>query len=506
MKKYIFSIVAAAAFVFVGCNQVTPYVPGEKASADAQSIYFPVSSEVGLELDPEANITSHDVVIARKDASNALTVPFIVTVNTEDVFSIPESVSFAAGETQKTFTVNFGKMEIGSTYGFKISVDPALIDPYKIDTLADGSLVIPYYEYEATLIKYVAAEGVFVDDAVIASTWGVDPAIAWTVEYQIAELPSGLRKIRIVNPFNCMASAVDENGIYDGYPYNEEGDFDAANNYHIYLYLNPETGDVTLENSQLGVDWGYGMMGVVNYGDGAVGEYDEEKGVITFDADNQTMAFTMGGDLYNYAGFRLYFSKEAYLTDQEEEEPFEPVNAEISTYEGAYTLVAFDYFESTEVTFDVTISSDEDEDGHYYVIEGIEDATPTWGLFDEDTHQLQIVPNFYLPSLVLDDIEYDTYLIPVTDQPSFVEDKPILLEPDAEGNLVVSSNSAATGFAIYVENPDDEEDAGLYALYTEIEFKKAAAAAEVSAKSMAKREHKKPHLLKKGNFKTAQKK
>lgn len=507
MKKYLFSILAAAAVLFAGCNQTTPYEKGEPGAENPQGFYFPVASEVGLEIDPSANIKSHDVTIARKDASVAATVPFVVTVNTNDVFTIPSSVQFAAGEKEKVFKVEFsGTMEAGQTYGFKLQIDPSLINPYLIDTLADGSSLIPYYEFEATLIKYEDGEGVFVDDNIIAPLFGA-PVPAWTVKYQVATLPSGLLKMRVLNPFNNMATAEDENGIPNGYPYNEDGDFDASGTYNIYMLIDPEAGEATVDNFQIGVDWGYGMMAVSNRGDGAVGVYDTEKGVITFDAADQTLLFLMGGEAYAYAGFRLYLSKDAYLADQEPSEPFEPVDAEISTYEGAYTLVAFDYFAEEEVTFDVTISSDEDEDGHYYVIEGIDNASPTFGLFDDETHQLQIIPNFYLPSYEEEGVVYDTYFIPATAQPSLVENSPILLEPDAEGNIVVSSNSAATGFAIYVENPDDEEDAGAIALYTEIYFEKKAAA-EVSVKSMTKRHHDKHHhlLLKKDKFQIVKKK
>ena len=75
-----------------------------------------------------------------------------------------------------------------------------------------------------------------------------------------------------------------------------------------------------MDNSYLGPDWGYGIMFLQNY-PAAIGAYDAAAGKVTFDQANRTLVFGMGSSLYNYACFRFYESKAAYLNDQPAEAP-----------------------------------------------------------------------------------------------------------------------------------------------------------------------------------------
>lgn len=314
MKKNIAIVLALVAFALISCEKSTPWEPGEPASTK-QFLFFPVAAELQQELDPEAGIKSHDVIIERKDTKSALTVKLNVTENTDKAFDIPASVTFEAGKAQAVITVKFNKMEIGGTYKFGIAADLAALNPYTLDVNAAGNPNVPFYEYEATLIKYENGEGVIVDDAIIASTFGVAPSVAWTAKFQIAQLPSGNYKIRVLSPYCTVATAMDDNGIYDGYPYNAPEDFDASQPYNLSMVIDPVAQEVTMDDYIMGVDWGYGMMGVYNYGGEAVGEFDAEAERIEFSAADKALVFAMGSDLYNYAGFRFYLSKEAYIAD-----------------------------------------------------------------------------------------------------------------------------------------------------------------------------------------------
>ena len=314
MKKNIAIVLALVAFALVGCEKNTPWEPGEPATTK-QFIYFPVAEELAQELDPEAKVTSHDVIIERKDTKSALTVKLNVTENTDKAFDIPASVTFEAGKAQAVITVKFNKMEVGSTYKFAIAADLAALNPYALDLNAAGNPNVPFYVYEATLIKYEDGEGVIVDDAIIASTFGVAPSVAWDAKYQIAELPNGNYKVRVLSPYCTVATAMDDNGIYDGYPYNAPEDFDSSKPYNLSMVIDPVAQEVTMDDYIMGVDWGYGMMGLYNYGGEAVGKFDAKKERILFDAANKSLVFAMGSDLYNYGGFRFYLSKEAYVAD-----------------------------------------------------------------------------------------------------------------------------------------------------------------------------------------------
>jgi len=314
MKKNIAIVLALVAFALISCEKSTPWEPGAPASTK-QFLFFPVAAELQQELDPEANITSHKVVIERKDAKAALTAKIIVRENTDNVFEIPATATFEAGKDTTSILVKFKKMEVGSTYKFAIQLDINELNPYALDVNAAGNPNVPFYEYEATLIKYENGEGVIVDDAIIASTFGVAPSVAWTAKFQIAQLPSGNYKIRVLSPYCTVATAMDDNGIYDGYPYNAPEDFDASQPYNLSMVIDPVAQEVTMDDYIMGVDWGYGMMGVYNYGGEAVGEFDAEAERIEFSAADKALVFAMGSDLYNYAGFRFYLSKEAYVAD-----------------------------------------------------------------------------------------------------------------------------------------------------------------------------------------------
>lgn len=318
MKKNIAFVLALVAFALIGCEKNTPWEPGDPAKTK-QFIFFPVPGELGVELDPEAGVTSHDFVIERQDSANALTVKLNIIENTDKVFTIPTSVSFAAGEARKIITAEFGKMEEGGTYKLAVQVDLDALNPYALVLDENDEPLVPVYEYEATLIKYVDQVGVWVDQTV-GPAFAADAA-AWTVNYQRADLPSGLVKLRVINPYNCMATAEDEHGIPNGFPYNEPGDFDAENTYNFMLILDPESGEVVFEDAltELGVAWGnYGPMFFYDYagGAGTYGSYDDEANVVVFDAQDNSMLMGMGESLYAIqVNFLFYLTVDDFLKD-----------------------------------------------------------------------------------------------------------------------------------------------------------------------------------------------
>lgn len=480
MKKNIAIVLAFLALAFIGCDKNTPYQPGPQATTD-EFVYFPSPYAMGLELDPDAKIDHQDIVIARTKADTVLEVRLIVTKNTDGVFTLPDSVRFETGELQKVITAQFDTtMQVGSTYAFEVSVDMANVNPYALLADADEKPLSPTYNYEATLIKYVPGIGVFVDDAVIASTFGVDPTLAWYVNYQIAELPSGKRKLRIINPFASMATDQDEDGILDGYPYNDPGDWDDTKDYNIMLIIDPEDNSVVLESKQvlLGVSWStYGMMFLYDY-DGAVGRYSEDSAFVTFDQADATLVFGMGSSLYNYAGFTFYLSKEAYL----DATAAPAIDADVTTYEGAWKVEALDLDTDDPVSANITITSVEGEQGQYYTIAGLHADLPvvTGGVFDAKTH------HFKIGLCAAAEMEKDgktviPYLVPIDDDGTVLYTAVMKFAPAEDGSIVLTDDSEATGFMIIYVNKDDqtdqEEGAGMY----QLKLTKAAAGAPAKA-------------------------
>lgn len=321
MKKNIAIILAVLAFALIGCEQNTPYEPGKPAATD-QYVFFPVSAELGVELDPAAGITSHDIVIERTDAAKAQTVKLKVLSNTDNVFKIPETVEFKVGQTDTILHVEFGEMKIGTSYSFSVQVDWSEINPYAITIDDEGAALSPIYSFEVTPIQYTRGTGVFIDNPVLGLI-GLDPA-AWTANFKYAELPDGTIKFVILNPYTTPATGVDEeNGIYIGCPYTNVGlTVDDSQDYNMVLYIDGE--DVIVEDFDLGLIYpGVGMCSILNYkGNTSYGVFDAETGLIAFDqdSDDNNSVFYVATYAQNYAGFYFYLSVEAFVADNAYEE------------------------------------------------------------------------------------------------------------------------------------------------------------------------------------------
>lgn len=322
MKKNIAIVLAFVAFAFIACDKNTPYEPGPKATTD-QYVFFPVTANMGVELDPDAGVDSIDIAIARTKVAEAQDIKLVATVNTDKAFIVPESVHFNAGQAKTTITVKFDTiMQVGSTYAFTIQPDMSEINPYAAVTdEKSGEALYPTYSYEATVIKYIDAEGVFADDLAVTALFGVAP-VAWHVDYQYAELPGGNIKVRVLSPYASLATEVDEYGLYDGFPYNAPADIISEQPYNFIFTVYPANKEATLEDADLGIDYGYGPMQFINYNKQAIGGFDANAGKIDFDYDlsTNTIVVAMGGSPYRYAGFRFYFSTEDYVADNAPEE------------------------------------------------------------------------------------------------------------------------------------------------------------------------------------------
>lgn len=205
------------------------------------------------------------------------------------------------------------------------------------DEYAQGITDAKSFTYEITVREpdeWDEAEirtGVLVDQTV-GPAFGVG-AYAWYVTYQMIDQPDGSKKVRIFNPYASYASGpADEDGVFDGNPWTEDGDVDESQDYNFVLNISPE-GEVTFPDihTYLGIGWGdYTEQCFVDYarGTGVAGTYgrfESEKGKIIFDAQDNSMLFGVGGaggKLYSIqANFLFYLSKDAFLADKVEEEP-----------------------------------------------------------------------------------------------------------------------------------------------------------------------------------------
>lgn len=457
----IFAFVTATGLVLSSCTERVERDPSPAFPENVAELYFPTYDERGLELDPAENVTTHTVTIARHNTSGVLTVGLTVLENTDDVFVVPASVTFQDGEEQAEFEVSFEGALDGVTYSLELTADDSQMNPY-IDA---GS---PTYNLNITYIKWESAVGVFVDD-ILTSYAGAD-RIAWYVEYEYTQLPSGDMKVRVHNPYYVLPTDdADEYGIYPEFPYNDPVDLLGEGDYNLYIDVATDGSAVLSKTFNLGINWGYGGIYVVQFGDPG---YIEEGVGLFFSRDEQTLANGDDDGLYQYAGFDLYFSLETYLANQE---TVEPADATVETYVGSYLLNGYDYFEKEEVSYLVNVETYDDEEyGQFYLISGIPGADEVYGYFEDGTNYMHIEAG-WANLFENGGIEYDSYFLPMNSGLSVSFSKTIALVPDGKGGIELAADSWASGYALYVENPDDEEDYDFLAAITDISFAPASA-------------------------------
>lgn len=134
MKLFKLTLIVAGLtiFLFNSCTEEFPErEPSPVTPSDCVGIYFPSSNTTSYEIEP--TVTSIPVTISRVNKSDAITVPITVVKNPNNVFVIPQSVAFTAGQETTTFNVTYPTAEDGVKYTFEIAVEgEKFVDPYKI--------------------------------------------------------------------------------------------------------------------------------------------------------------------------------------------------------------------------------------------------------------------------------------------------------------------------------------------------------------------------------------
>lgn len=301
---------------FAGCSEddlVKP-TPSPEAPAGTQGVYFPSTNKSAVELMP-VDPTEFEMTIARTVSSGAVDVPINVEVNDDDVFVVPSSVSFADGETEKTFQVTFPSAAEGITYNLKLVVEgEEYVNPY-----VEG---LSYVSTNATRVKWEAVEDpmVYVDGTVNAF-FGA-PILPMYVYAEKAQLGDATR-YRFKNAYK-VPTAVDEDGIYDGYPSNDPGDF-LDGDYYTTIEIGGDNGgpnDVFMFAGDTGMDWGYGVFNIGSIYGNVSDDKDEyplgtiKDDVITFPESSLYSSMKdYDGAAKRIAGDPtiIYLTKEAYI-------------------------------------------------------------------------------------------------------------------------------------------------------------------------------------------------
>jgi hypothetical protein len=364
-KHIILPIILGGMLAITSCDDDINREPSPEVLEGCQGAFFPSTNASSVELEP-SEPTEITLTISRT-ATDAATIPIKVDINDGNIFIIPESVSFASGETSKDIKVTFPNANEGTTYNLKLKVEG---DQF-VNTYAS---TVPWVQTSVTRIKWTDVEPGVMQEGIVATFFGVGTP-PFYVQMQKASLGNSTR-YRLVNPFRLPSFDAngdpipDENGIYDGYPYNEPGDV-VDGEYLMVMTIN-EAGDVSVDPFNMGIDWGYGMFASGSiYGNISndieaypLGTFDTETQTISF-PDNSlycSMAGYLNGRRYEAKATKIYLTKQAYLdanssiTDYNEVE-YEKVNAAVSAFES----VAFNKEWDQELWEAIDIKEDEDD-------------------------------------------------------------------------------------------------------------------------------------------------
>lgn len=248
-----FMLVAlAAGFGLASCGEdYEDYTVGAPQPADNEGVYFSVASKT-LEYAPDA-ATEFEVTVSRLNTEKALSIALDV-VNDKDVFEVPATVDFAAGEAETTITVNFPKAELGEVYTLTLSVPTEYQSVY---SQFDGTLSA---SYSVARIKWEKVDHMcYWVDGIVSTWYGVITG-PFAVEVEKAETPTST-KYRFVAPYSHHSTEVDEAGLgYLGYPYTGV-EYDEED--HMFV-ITVTGGNAVLDPVKMGLT--LGSDGMINTG------------------------------------------------------------------------------------------------------------------------------------------------------------------------------------------------------------------------------------------------
>jgi hypothetical protein len=326
INKIIFSILSVALMFLASCEDEIQREPSPIVPPNCQNVFFPTTNATDLELEP-TDPTRIEVIVSRKNSKSAATVPLKV-FNSDDVFIIPETVTFDAGEETTSFVVTFPEAEEGIKYSFEIGISgDEYLNPYISDKTSIKISVIR--------IKWEDIGNGVMIEGIIPTLYNISVLYPFYVAIQKATLPNEIR-FRLLNPFKPMLlEELDEYGIADGYPHNAPGDMLEGD---FYLVINVDAqNNAFMEPQQMGFDWGeysdgYFIVGSIygNISDDIssypLGKYDEENEVIFFPENS---LFVSMSEIYSERKYPcgtptyIYLSLDAYLNALQSESDLE---------------------------------------------------------------------------------------------------------------------------------------------------------------------------------------
>ncbi len=129
-KIFKFALCAVVALGFTACTEEVDYTPATPSNVNDQ-VYFLASNSATPVMDKAD--TQFTVLVGRDNGSSAQSVPLKITNPTPDIFTVPETIEFAAGETEKELVIlTSEKIEYCKPYYLKLEIPEEFTNPYNV--------------------------------------------------------------------------------------------------------------------------------------------------------------------------------------------------------------------------------------------------------------------------------------------------------------------------------------------------------------------------------------
>lgn len=133
MKNLSYKTITLVATVMVlplaSCSDDYDYQPGTAIADDCPNVYFSNSNESLIEVKSDDTSKTVSLELRRTNTKGSVTVPIVVDSKTDNI-TIPESVTFADGDSVAYLNATYSEFTIGTK--FTVSIADDYVNPYSI--------------------------------------------------------------------------------------------------------------------------------------------------------------------------------------------------------------------------------------------------------------------------------------------------------------------------------------------------------------------------------------
>lgn len=237
VTKYIALLIGGIAMLnMAACSDDDGRTPSPEVDPNCIGASF-VGNNIGYEELEDTDPKELKLTISRDKTDAAATVAIEVQANTKNIFNIPQSVSFAAGQATAELVITFENAQLKEEYSFQISLEAAAVNPYK----GNG-----HASFTVQCLKWVDVPGTFTFKDWVFGEYNSDKEEAEEVDKEnsgkeytvIVQRVDGENRYRIVEPFT---EALND---YKG----EKGEPDE----YLFFTINPENNGVSFDSYNTG--------------------------------------------------------------------------------------------------------------------------------------------------------------------------------------------------------------------------------------------------------------